>query len=158
MGFLIAPLHNVSDEPIELVKIELDGRGLGRTVRVVKVEVSPNVGGIHAIPGGAYVTDPPVNMLDDGKCHSPILRPVRGTIIEPGATARAWVILEWVEPGPFLVGPHEVFYLQDGVLRRQTVDVRYRGEVDSRAKLPRIEPFERPCLSEATLLNRQAFP
>lgn len=156
VGFLLLPLRNVSDEPVELVKIELGGRGFGRTVRVVKVEVSPNVGGIHAIPGGAYVTDPPVIMLEDGRCHSAVLRPVRETVIQPGATARVWVVLEWGEPGRFLVGPHEVFYLRDGVLQRQTFEVFYRGVVDPEADPARIEDWERSCLSRTSLLNPQA--
>lgn len=156
MGFLLAFLHNVSDEPIQLVKIELTGRGLGRNVRVVKVEVSPNLGGIRAIPGGGYVTDPPVNMLEDGRCHSPLLRPVAGFTLQPGAEARAWVVLEWDEPGTFLLGPHEISYLRDGVLERQIVELFYRGVVDPAAKPPRIEPFEQPCLSRTTLLNPPA--
>jgi hypothetical protein len=156
MGFLMLYLHNVSDDPIELVGIGLSGQGLGRTVRVVKIEVSPNLGhlgGIHGIPGGAYVTDPPVNLLDDGKCHRPVLRPVEGFTLQPGAEARAWVVLEWGEPGRFLLGPHEVLYLRDGSLYRQTLELFYRGVVDPRAKLPRIESWERPCLAKTRLLN-----
>ncbi len=153
IGFLLLPLRNVSPNPIELVDIDLAGRGLGRTVRVVKIEVSPNLGGVHAIWGGAFHTDPPVAELDDGRCHVPVLRPVRGTVIGPGGEARAWVVLEWGEPGRFLVGPHIVSYVQEGSLRRQILQLRYRGIVDPMAKPARLDPSERPCLAMTTLLN-----
>lgn len=156
IGSLGLPLRNVSSDPIELVKIELPGRGLGRTVRVVKVEVSPNLGeqgGPFGIPGGGYLTDPPVSRLEDGLCHVGVPQPVRGFLLGPGAVARVWVVLEWGQPGPFLLGPHIVYYLQDGSLRRQTLAYYHQGRVDASAKPPRLESWERPCLLVTTLLN-----
>lgn len=156
IGFLLLPLHNVSSDPIELVKIELPGRGLGRTVRVVKIEVSPNLGdqgGPFGIPGGGYLTDPPVSLLDDGLCHVAVPQPVRGFLLGPGAVARVWVVLEWGRPGRFILGPHIVYYLQDGSLRRQALPLWYRGWVDASAKPARLDPSERPCLLVTTLLN-----
>ncbi len=148
----MAPLINRSDEPVELLKIELPGRGLGRTVRVLKIEVSPNLGGERSIFSSAYHTDPPVARIE-GSCHVPIIRPVAGTVIEPGATARVWVVLEWGEPGRFLLGPHVVYYRQGGRVWRQIVPFRYRGRVDAAAEPPRLDPWEWRCLSETTLLN-----
>ena len=151
-------VHNVSDQPIVLRSVHLSGSGLGTTVRAIEIEAAPELPGIHAIPGGAYRTDPPVWRDPQGACHSAVLRPLEGFSLAAGGEMRVWVVLETLAPGAFLIRSHTVSYSQGGLDYEQVLPIGYRGEVERGADPPRLDRTERPCLARTSVLEAKGEP
>lgn len=154
VGWLGLFLHNVSDAPIFLEEVQPNGVGVGTVIRVVKMQASPNLGyqgGVHGIPGGIYVTDPPVMRLG-GVCHRPKLLPLEGFRLSPGQEMRVWIVIEAVGPGRFRVPSHTVTYRQHGITYQQVVPVGYESAVEVGAAPLPIPPWERRCLDLTTRL------
>ena len=158
IGELMLYVHNVSDQPIVLRSVHLSGSGLGTTVRAIEIEAAPELPGIHAIPGGAYRTDPPVWRDPQGACHSAVLRPLEGFSLAAGGEMRVWVVLETLAPGAFFIRSHTVSYSQGGLDYEQVLPIGYRGEVERGADPPRLDRTERPCLHRTSVLEAKGEP
>lgn len=156
IGWLGLWLHNVSDAPIVIERVEPNGEGVGTIVRVEKMQASPNLGdsegrSVHGIWGGIFTTDPPVASIG-GICHWPELEPLRGSRLEPDGEMRVWMVLTGIEPGRFHVRSHTVYYRQEGTTYREVVPIGYAGRVEATARPLRHDPTERPCLKMTSSL------
>jgi hypothetical protein len=149
---LLLTIHNVSKQPVTIVRVELPGRGVGSVVRVEKIQMSPVVSGIRALPGGGYLTDPPVWQAPDGKCHSALLRPVNGFVLVAGAEARVLVVFRATGLGTFEIPSHHIYYSQAGRTYEQTLPVGYKGTVAIGAPPWHLDGVEAKCLGETTSL------
>jgi len=157
IGDLGSHIENVTGEPVTLERVSLVGSGVGRVIRAVSIKLAPVLSGIHAIPGGGYVTNPPV-WENEGVCHWALLEPVSGFVIEPGQTVRLWVVFEGVSPGTYHTTGQAVTYMQGGAEYVQVMPVGYEGTVSADAMPLRPYKLERPCLHLATLLKGSARP
>jgi hypothetical protein len=149
---LLLTIHNVSSQPVTIVRVELPGKGVGSVVGVEKIQMSPVLDGIHALPGGGYLTDPPVWQAPDGRCHSALLRPVAGFVLAPGAEARVFVVLRATGLGSFEIPSHHIYYSQAGTTYEQALPVGYKGIVAVGAPPWHPDRVEARCLGETTSL------
>lgn len=151
VGWLGLYLHNVSDTPVVIERVEPNGKAIGSVIRVEEMQASPNVDGVHSIWGGIFTTDPPVAFIG-GVCHWPKLEPLRGFRLEPGGEMRVWMVIAGIEPGRFRITSHTVYYRQEGTLYRQVIPIGYAGRVEAGADPLRPDPTERPCLDMTSTL------
>jgi hypothetical protein len=149
---LLLTIHNVSNQPLTILRVELPGEGVDSVVRVEKIQMSPVLNGIHALPGGGYLTDPPVWQAPDGTCHSAVLRPVAGFVLPAGAEARVFVVLKATGLGSFEIPSHHIYYSQAGTTYEQTLPAGFKGIVKTDAQPWHLDRLEAQCLSETTSL------
>ena len=88
-----------------------------------------------------------------GECHVQSLEPVKGYVLEPGAEARIWVVLEAVSAGAFAVPSQAVTYRQDGEEFDQVLRLTYEGSVAEGTRYPVADSGELACLELSHSLN-----
>lgn len=159
LGFLFDYVQNGSGAPVTIDSARVErGLGIGTTVRMVQIEIAPVTADRHAVPGGLYVTDPPVELFGPGwhgalGRHVQVLRPSAGYRVSPGARIRIWVVLQALRPGRYIVPAHVLYYTQHGTRYRQVLPLSYHGSVSTNARFPPVEHGEKGCLNKTRLLN-----
>jgi hypothetical protein len=152
LGALDIYLHNVSSSVVTIRHLVPIGTGVGSVISETRVRAVPERGGIHAMPGGGYTSDPPVFSID-GVCHVPTLRPLSGFSLPPDGTMRVWMVLRALAPGRYVVTAHRVVFRENGETFAQVIPTGYEGRVVAGATPPRPDHGVRPCLSRTSELN-----
>jgi hypothetical protein len=120
---------------------------------VQSVRVVPTMGGLHAIPEGLYVTNPPVYHVA-GACHIAVVRPLRGFRVAPGVRVRLYVVFHAIGAGRYDTPRITVGYSADGSTYTQTLPIEHGGSVSQAAKPIRPAKWEKPCLEGTTALRQ----
>ena len=154
---IIAFLKNVSDSPIELVRVHVEGpTGVGSVVTVLDVQIAPlpaSSDGYDFAPGGIFKTFPPAVLFGgEPRCNVQRLVPVKGFELAPAEEARVMVLLEAAAPGPFFIRDHVVEYRQGDREYEQSLALGLRGEVEEGAKPMKLGRGQRPCVDEVDVL------
>lgn len=112
----------------------------------------PTRGGRHPVPSGVFTTRPPVWQSPGGGCHTGILAPMDGYILEPGDPARVWTEIRGRTEGSYRVTGQVVTYLQNGEAFHQVLPIAYQGQVTRSAQVA-PDRTEEPCLYLADQLS-----
>ena len=132
LGILDVDVDNISSSMLTVRSVGIKGTGVGRVVRVVKVEIAPlRIGRHHyvagATPGGLYESDPPVFF---GKtCLKQPVFSVHGFRMPPGTQARLWIVVRFVHPGKWIIPAPVIYYSADGTSYRQSIPAQTHGSV-----------------------------
>jgi hypothetical protein len=152
LGIVGSHIENKSPDPVTILSVEIEGQSFGSVARVSKLGGLLNRGGIHAFPGGAWATDPPV-WYDQGRCYSPLLAPIRGFEVPPHQTMRLWLVMRALTPGLWKTAHTTVVYEQRGWIYQQVLASGFYGGVRDDGSVPVPDKSERPCISVTRPLN-----
>jgi len=143
-------LDNTNKSALVLNSIRLTGPGIGTVAWVVEVKVAPLRSGYHhflemAVPGGGYLTDPPVNLVGKG-CHKQALFTVSGYRLTPGSQVRIYIVLRTLKPGKYSLPHQVVYYTQNGVQYKQAIPYRFYGSVADNIPYAGMNPLQAVCV------------
>jgi hypothetical protein len=155
-GLLFLFLENRSDSAVAILDVELRGTGLDREVRVIRTDAMRSRGGRGSLPSGTYLTDPPAwYSSDERACHVGRLEPLAGFVLGPQGEMRVWLVVELVRPGTYEITGFTVRYRLGDSVGHQTLPTGFEGVVKEGATEVKLEPDERRCLSETTLIPQR---
>jgi hypothetical protein len=132
-GYLFGDAYNTSHTDLTIESVSLKGRGVGTVIALAEVRIAPIAAGIHATPGGNYLTDPPVSSLGSQGCHKQALYPVDGYRVKPGGQFRIWIVIKAIRPGRWSIPQQVVAFTESGSIRQHAFPIRYWGTVMTNA-------------------------
>lgn len=148
-ALMSALMRNVSDTPLHLLGVSLDGDGLGSVVHVSRFEIGPidpSPTARDTTSGGVFKTYPPAILAPgESECRIQSLVPVEGFLLRPDGEARILVLMEATEPGAFQITAHVVEYRQGDQTLVQELPIGMSGEVALDGKPMKPASAERAC-------------